>query len=979
VEVVPIPLQGFDVQLTDTSQRQARQRMLAEDGPETARTDADDAASAHSPIRAQYLGVKRAHPDAVLFFRMGDFYEMFDDDAELVARELELTLTRRDWGRGAKSPMAGVPHHAAEGYIARLVAKGYRVAVCEQVSDPALSKGLVEREVLRVVTPGTVVDPAMLAAKRNNYLAAAVLGRDAVGLAYADITTGEFACTQFSATDPEAALLQELARVQPAEVLLEASAPERMHLPRRPNPLPPSLRGKGHYGERSAQAQSGSPAADGVGAQPAAPVAAGDEGDDEHPGLAKRLAALGGAFATVLTLYEPRAFREDVARERLSAQFGVATLEAFGCAGLPLAVRAAGAIVAYLRETQRDLVAQITSLETYSTTGFMTLDAHTRRNLELFESGRSGGVKGSLLWVLDATRTPMGGRLLRKWLGEPLLDLVKLRARQDAIAAALTDPLLRARLVPLLGRVGDLERLINRVVQRIATPRDLVALGVGLAAVEELVASVPDAPPGLARILAAIAPLPELCTLIARALVDEPPPTLAEGGAIRAGYDAELDTLRDAARNARQWVADLERKERERTGIANLRVGYNKVFGYYLEVTNSQLARVPSDYIRKQTLTTGERFITPDLKEFESIILNAHEKSVKLEQDLFAALRARIAAEEAEPVLRTARALAELDVTLALSEVASRNNYCRPELDEGDAIHIVAGRHPVVEASLSALDARHDTPFVPNDAELATDDAQILLLTGPNMAGKSTYLRQVALIALMAQIGSYVPAEAARIGLVDRIFTRIGAQDDLATGQSTFMVEMVETANILHHATPRSLVILDEIGRGTSTYDGLAIARAIVEYLHNNKRCGAKTLFATHYHELVEVARILPRVRAYNVAVTEEQGEVVFLRKIVPGGADKSYGIHVAQLAGIPRQVVRRAEEVLEELERKGDAKGRRKAMRELVMPAALQLTLFAGEPDPLIEDLKSLAVDELTPLEALTRLYELQRRAREL
>ncbi|HEV2405168.1 MAG TPA: DNA mismatch repair protein MutS, partial [Ktedonobacterales bacterium] len=455
-------------------------------------------------------------------------------------------------------------------------------------------------------------------------------------------------------------------------------------------------------------------------------------------------------------------------------------------------------------------------------------------------------------------------------------------------------------------------------------------------------------------------------------LVDEPPLTLTDGGVMRPGYSAELDEIVTKSRGARQWVADLERTERERTGVSNLKVGYNKVFGYYLEVTNSQLGRVPDDYIRKQTLTTGERYITPDLKEYEALILNAQEKIAKLEQELFVTLRAAIAGQWAERVLHTARALAELDVTLALAEVAARQNYCRPTLDEGDTIHIVAGRHPVVEAS------QRETPFVPNDTDLATDDAQVILLTGPNMAGKSTYLRQVALITLMAQIGSFVPAEAARIGLVDRIFTRIGAQDDLATGQSTFMVEMVETANILHHATPRSLVILDEIGRGTSTYDGLAIARAIVEYLHNNKRCGAKTLFATHYHELVELARLLPRVRACNVAVTEDEGHVVFLRKIVPGGADKSYGIHVAQLAGIPRQVVRRAEEVLEDLERKGDAKARRKAMRDMVMPPALQLTLFAAEPDPLVDELKALAVDELTPLEAISRLYELQRKARE-
>jgi DNA mismatch repair protein MutS len=901
----------------------------------------------HSPIRTQYLSVKQQQPDALLFFRMGDFYETFDEDAVVVARELEITLTRRDWGRGEKSPMAGVPHHAAEGYIARLIARGLRVAVCEQISDPALAKGLVERAVVRVVTPGTIVDPAMLAATRNNYLAAAVVGHAALGLAYADITTGEFACTQLAATDPEAALVQELARVQPAELLVEASAGRSARL-----------------GKHD----------DAAGALPSPPIEQEHDGD-EPVSLAERLATLNGRLETVITPCESRAFREEVARGRLLEHFKVATLEGFGCNGLPLAVRAAGAIVGFLRETQQGALAQFTALETYSAGGFMALDAHTRRNLELFESGRGGGVKGSLLGVLDATRTSMGGRLLRRWLAEPLLDLHRLHLRQDAVAAAVADSMLRARLIAALARVSDLERLMNRVLQRIATPRDLVALAAGLRAVEQVVAEALQVPVGLAGVVAGIVPQPELAALIERAIVEEPPLTPAEGGVIRPGYHAELDALVNNARNARLWVADLERIERERTGINGLKVGYNKVFGYYLEVTNSQLGRIPSDYIRKQTLTTGERFITPELKEYESLILNAQEKIAKLEQELFVALRAEAAAHWAEPVLRTARALAELDVVLSLGEVATRHGYCRPELDEDDAVHIVAGRHPVVEAS------RRETPFVPNDAELTTSDAQILLLTGPNMAGKSTYLRQVALIVLMAQIGSFVPAEAARIGLVDRIFTRIGAQDDLATGQSTFMVEMVETANILHHATPRSLVILDEIGRGTSTYDGLAIARAIVEYLHNNKRCGAKTLFATHYHELVEVARILPRVRACNVAVTEEGGQVVFLRKIVPGGADKSYGIHVAQLAGIPRQVLRRAEEVLEELERKGDAKGRRRAMRDLgptVMPTALQLTLFTAEADPLIEELRGLAVDELTPLEALTKLYELQRRARE-
>ncbi|HEX9056320.1 MAG TPA: DNA mismatch repair protein MutS [Ktedonobacterales bacterium] len=907
------------------------------------------AASEHSPIRAQYLGVKRQYPNAIVFFRLGDFYEMFDDDAELVARELEITLTRRDWGRSEKSPMAGVPHHAAEGYIARLIAKGYRVAVCEQMTDPALSRGLVEREVVRVVTPGTVVDPAMLAAKRNNFLVAAVLGRDAVGLAYVDVTTGEFATTQLVAADPEAALVQELVRVQPAEVLVEA-AEAAWRLPT----------------ARAQEAQR-----------------TGDD-DDMDGGLAARLRAVDGRLDTVVTPFAARAFREDVARACLHEQFGVASLEGFGCQHLPLAVRAAGAVVAYLRETQRTTLAQITALETYSTSAFMMLDPYTRRNLELFESGRGGGVKGSLLWVLDRTQTPMGGRLLRKWLNEPLLDLPALHARQEAVAAAVADAALRARLTPALARVGDIERLINRVLQRIATPRDLVALAGGLRVVEEVAAVVRGAEAtsatrreteGLAPLTAALrhcAGLADAAGMIERALVDTPPLTIGDGGVIRPGFSAELDHIVNAAHDARQWMANLERVERERTGISTLKVGYNKVFGYYLEVTNAQLGKTPADYIRKQTITTGERFFTPELKEYESQILTARERSTKLEQELFAQLRADIAVEYADRVQRAARALADLDVVLSLADVALRQGYCRPELDDGDAIHVVAGRHPVVELS------QGDVTFVPNDAELATHDAQVLLLTGPNMAGKSTYLRQVALIVLMAQIGSYVPAEAARIGVVDRIFTRIGAQDDLATGQSTFMVEMVETANILHHATPRSLVVLDEIGRGTSTYDGLAIARAIVEYLHNNKRCGAKTLFATHYHELVELARTLPRVRAYNVAVSEDEGHIVFLRKIVPGGADKSYGIHVAQLAGIPRQVVRRAEEVLEELERKGDARTRRRAMRDMVMPEALQLTLFAAEPDAIVEELKALAVDELTPLEALTKLYELQRKSRE-
>jgi DNA mismatch repair protein MutS len=910
----------------------------------------------HSPARTQYLQIKRQTPDAILFFRMGDFYEMFDDDAEIVARELEIALTRRDFGRGEKTAMAGIPHHAADGYIARLVSKGYRVAICEQLSDPALSKGLVERGVVRIVTPGTIIDPAMLAAKRNNFLASVVVGRNAVGIAYIDITTGEFAVTQFSTPEPELALQQEIARVAPAEVLVEA------HYSR-----------LGSRKRRWLAAVMSEKQVTKVGSNgnPNAEIPEIDEDDDDIAPLAKLLEGVAGH----VTPYDARYFAEDDARHRLLTQFGVVSLEGFGCASLPLAIRAAGAVLAYVQETQKGLLQQLTSLETYSTSGFMTLDPYTRRNLELFESGRHGTTKGSLLWVLDKTRSPMGGRLLRRWIGQPLLDIVTLERRQEVVSELLIDTLLQANLAEALKKAGDVERLVNRVRQRIATPRDLVALAHGLRAAAEirscLSEDIATRMPALVGIVQRLADNDDIITLIERAIVDDPPVSISEGGILRTGFSAELDQIKSASQNGKQWIAELEQRERRRTGVNSLKVGYNKASGYYIEVPNSQVNRVPKEYLRRQTLSNCERYITPDLKEYETFILNAQERINKMENEFFVQLRADIAISASEHILDTAHALAEIDVYLSLAEVAAKNNYSRPRLNDRDAIHIVAGRHPVVEQSQS------DTPFIPNDTNLSNSEAQIGIITGPNMAGKSTYLRQVALIVLMAQIGSYVPAEAATIGLVDRIFTRIGAQDDLATGQSTFMVEMVETANILHHATPRSLVILDEIGRGTSTYDGLAIARAVVEYLHNNKRCGARTLFATHYHELVEVAQILPRIRCMNVAVTEETGKVVFLRKIVPGGADKSYGIHVAQLAGIPRPVIHRAQEILEELERKGDAKARRKAMRDLTMPAAWQMTLLAAEPHPLIEELKALAIEELTPIEAISKLYELQQRAK--
>jgi DNA mismatch repair protein MutS len=927
----------------------------------------------HSPVRNQYLQIKRQNPDTILFFRMGDFYEMFDDDAEIVARELEIALTRRDFGRGEKSPMAGIPHHAVDGYLARLVSKGYRVAICEQTSDPALSKGLVDREVVRIVTPGTIIDPSMLAAKRNNFLASVVTGREAVGIAYVDITTGEFAVTQFSTPEPELALQQEIARVSPAEVLVEANYNHQGSRKRRwlaAVMSEKSVRRVGSNGNPNADIDEAIAATHATYNENGNGPVPEDDEDDFAP-LAKLLSGIAGH----VTPFDARYFQEDDARHRLFSHFEVASLEGFGCAHLPLAIRAAGAVLAYLQETQKGLLPHLTSLETYYTNEFMTLDPYTRRNLELFESGRTGTLKGSLLWVLDKTRTPMGGRLLRRWIGQPLLDLSILRRRQQIIGELLGDGLLQARLAEGLKKAGDIERLANRVRQRIATPRDLVALASGLRAAAEVRSSLPleavENMPGLTSLMERLGDNEETIRLIERAIVDEPPVSASEGGVIRPGYSEELDQIQLAAKDGQRWISELEQRERKRTGITNLKVGYTKVFGYFIEVSKANLNRVPAEYMRRQTLTNGERFVTPDLKEYESLVLHAQERIHKLESELFAQIRAEIAISQVDRILDTAHALAEIDVYLSLANVAARQNYCCPQLNEGDTIHIVAGRHPVIEQ------AQLDIPFIPNDVEISNSASQILIITGPNMAGKSTYLRQVALIVLMAQIGSYVPAEAATIGLVDRIFTRIGAQDDLATGQSTFMVEMVETANILHHATPRSLVILDEIGRGTSTYDGLAIARAVIEYLHNNKRCGARTLFATHYHELIEVAKMLPRVQCLNVAVAEEDGKVIFLHKIIPGGADRSYGVHVAQLAGIPKPVIHRAEEILAELEQKGDARARRKAMKNIPAPAVMQMTLFSSEPHPLIEELKELAIEELTPIEAIGKLYELQQKAR--
>ena len=850
-----------------------------------------------TPLRQQYLRVKQRYPEALVLFRLGDFYETFDDDAKTVSRELEIVLTSREMGKGNRVPLAGVPHHALDNYLARLINRGYKVAICEQLSDPK-EKGLVERDVVRVVTPGTVVEPGLLEGNANNYLAALVSDGEQVGIAHVDITTSEFRTTQLP-VDRAAA---ELERLRPAEILTPRGS-DLSHL-------------------------------------------------------------IAGNIA--VTSVDGQWFDTETSRRVLLEHFGTSSLEGYGCEHLPMATGAAGAIVHYLGETQKGALGQLGSLATYSADSFMTLDPQTRRNLEMFSAFRRG-TAGSLLYVIDMTRTSMGGRLLRRLLGQPLIDITALNARLDAVAWFHGSAGRRKKAAASLGQIADLERLINRVRGSIATPRELVSLRRSLEASAGLkqVLQQEDAS-SIEYLLEGLKPCDEVVELIAGSIAEEPAQNLGEG-VIRPGFSTELDRILDTSRDARKHLAGLERKERERTGIKNLKVGYNRVFGYYIEVSKPNLPQVPEDYIRKQTLVNAERFFTPQLKEYESLILNAQERLAELEGGIFRQVLAQVAG-WSNHVMDTASALAQIDVLSALGEVAASYGYVRPELNDGDAIAITGGRHPVVERMLA------DEPFVPNDTLLSIRDQQLVILTGPNMAGKSTYLRQVALIVLLAQVGSFVPADSAAIGIVDRIFTRVGAQDELAAGRSTFMVEMEETANILNHATPRSLVILDEIGRGTSTYDGISIAQAVAEYIHNQPRVGAKTIFATHYHELVELARSLPRVKNYNVAVSEEGGSVVFLRRVVPGGADKSYGIHVAQLAGLPRSVIHRAEEVLTTLEDNRQRNGHRRDRK-----ASQQLPLLPAGPSPVADEISKLDLDSMTPLEALNKLYELKQKANEV
>ena len=848
-----------------------------------------------SPARQQYLDIKRDYPNTILFFRLGDFYETFDEDAEITARELDIVLTSKPVGKGIRAPLAGIPYHAVENYLARLIEKGYHVAICEQMGDTPV-KGIFPRKVIRVVTPGTVTEPALLPGDSNNYLASVILsdgsfsssttGHQHAAVSYVDITTGEFAVTEL----PIEALRAELTRLHPAEIL----CPDNQTL---------------------------------------------NDGIHSHK-----------------TPYPAWRFEPGKCEETLLSHFKASTLQGFGIKGRGLAMRAAGAILQYLKETQPDSLALLNSLRSYSINEFMTLDAATRRNLELDETLR-GEHKGSLLGTLDQTVTPMGKRMMHQWVSQPLLNVERIKRRQNGVQVFFDDGMKRAELRATLKPLADLERLVNRVLAGYAQPRDLVAMRDTLARLPKIMEIIDHGQlPSLPKFELAN----EELALLQSSIDDDPPSTLQNTGIIRPGYSQELDSIIEASQHARDWIANLESVERERTGLKTLKVGYNKVFGYYIEISRGAADRAPTDYIRKQTLVNAERFITPEMKEYETLVLNAEERIRELELRLFKETCA-VVGKSAAKLLQTARSLAVLDVLSSLAETAALGGYARPEVHEGNDLELHEGRHPVVEQLL------HGGRFIPNDVILESGEI-VRVITGPNMAGKSTYLRQTALIVLMAQMGSFVPADAAKIGLVDRIFTRIGAQDEIHAGQSTFMVEMVEAANILHHATSRSLLILDEIGRGTSTYDGLSIAWAVIEYIHNHPHLRAKTLFATHYHELTQLADLLPGIRNYNVAVSEADGKVVFLHKIVSGGADRSYGIHVAQLAGLPSPIIQRANEIMAELEK---TSGR--AVK--IDPHAAQQAMLFPESSPLLDELRELDVNSLSPIEALNKLFEWQRK----
>ena len=857
-----------------------------------------------TPMKRQYNEIKERNQDCILFFRLGDFYEMFDEDAKVASRELDLTLTTRDRGKPKEeqTPMCGVPYHSVDAYIARLVSKGYKVAICEQMQDPATTKGLVERDITRIVTPGTVTESCMLDESRNNYFACLYADDGKFGLAFCDISTGAFFAT--TCNDASAAA-SELGRFAPAEII--------------------------RWGQ-------------------------GCNDSIIDDALFRRLTCC-------VNEGRPEQFDSERAEEALTKHFG-ASLEALGMAGFSAAAVASGTLLQTLVTLQKNDLAHIRQLQYYTTGRFMELDLDARRNLELTETMRAKEKKGSLLWVLDKTRTAMGGRMLRSWLEKPLLDPLEIERRQSAVEELVESTICRSELSEALRDVSDLERVMTRIVTGTVNCRDLLGLAAGLRALPAVKAQLSRLEsPLLRRLNESIETLTDCADKIENTIKEDPPLTIREGGIIRPGADAEADRLRSIMDGGKDIIASIEASEREKTGIRTLKVSYNRVFGYYIEVSKSFIEQVPAEYIRKQTLANCERYITQELKELENQVLTAKERLTALEYQIFTKLREELA-QQAGRVQLAASAVAATDVLCSLACVAVQQGYCRPEISLGNEISITDGRHPVVEVTLK------DSLFVPNDTDLGRTDHQVSIITGPNMAGKSTYMRQVALIVLMAQIGSFVPARAARIGIVDRVFTRIGASDDLASGQSTFMVEMSEVASILKYATAKSLLILDEIGRGTSTYDGMAIARAVLEYAANPKKLGAKTLFATHYHELSTMEDKLPNVKNYNIAVKKRGDKMIFLRKIVPGATDDSYGVEVAKLAGLPNAVVSRAREILEELENEAGVVH----VREVSRGEDDQVSMMDLRSQQVCDALSSISVETLTPIEAMNELYKLKK-----
>lgn len=876
-----------------------------------------------TPMMEQYMETKNEYKDCILFYRLGDFYEMFFEDAITASKELEITLTGKACGLEERAPMCGIPFHAVDGYLTRLVSKGYKVAICEQVEDPKLAKGIVKREVVRIVTPGTNLNTQAMDETKNNYLMGIVYISDCFGIASVDVTTGDFYMTQ---VETKRQLNDEISKFLPSEIIC----------------------------------------------------------NDEFQISGFDINDLKERLSIPVSTLEKRFFDEDMCEKALMEQFKVKALEGLGVKDYAIGKISAGAVMQYLLETQKTALAHITEINVYTSSAYMVIDSATRRNLELVETLREKQKRGSLLWVLDKTKTAMGARCLRKMIEQPLIDKSQIKERLNVIEELNNDAITREEIREYMNPIYDMERLIGKVAYKSVNPRDLIAFQSSLSMLPPIKTLLEDAKSlNLQKIYEDIDPLEDICGMIEAAIEEEPPIAVKEGGIIKTGYNAEVDKLRKAKTDGKGWLAEIEEREKENTGIKNLRIKFNKVFGYYLEVTNSYKDLVPESWTRKQTLTNAERYTTPELKELEDVILGAEDKLYALEYELFVEIREKIAAQMLR-IQQTAKAIASLDAMVSLALVAERNNFVRPSINTEGVLDIKGGRHPVVEQML------HNDQFVDNDTYLDQESHRIAIITGPNMAGKSTYMRQTALIVLMAQVGSFVPAKAANIGVVDRIFTRVGASDDLASGQSTFMVEMTEVANILRNATKNSLLILDEIGRGTSTFDGLSIAWSVVEHIANPKLIGAKTLFATHYHELTELEGKLDSVNNYCIAVRESGDDIVFLRKIIQGGADKSYGIQVAKLAGVPESVLERAKEIVAELTENDiiektkqiEVKQPKKIKKASKEPTN-QMSIFDGfanmpSTEDILLELRDLDMNALTPMDAMNKLYQIQQKVKE-